>query len=147
MTSVRAAVRRGAGDGAEPPRPGSVLLEPSLEAQPLLAVAFKLGGETLRRGDVLDGEADQPVEGLQQIDVHLAALVRARPLDLELVGGRVGERLHVEQRLAAARLHVEHVAEQVLLLEAVRALCLGVRRAEFAGSRCGAVSRLLSASS
>ena len=81
--------------------------------------------EGLRRGDVLDGEADQPVEGLQQIDVHLAAFVRAGALDLELVGGGVGERLHVEQRLAAARLHVEHVAEHVLLLEAVRALRLG----------------------
>ena len=49
----------------------------------------------------------------------------AGTLDLELVGRRVGERLHVEQRLAAARLDVEHVAQQVLLLEAVRALRLG----------------------
>ena len=34
--------------------------------------------------------------------------------------------LHVEQRLAAARLDVEHVAQDVLLPEAVRALRFGV---------------------
>ena len=69
--------------------------------------------------------ADQPVEGLQQIDVDFAALVRTGPLDLELVGGRVGEGPYVEQRLAAARLDVEHVAQDVLLPEAVCALRLG----------------------
>jgi len=37
-------------------------------------------------------------------------------------GRRVLKRLHVEQRLAAARLHVKHVAQQILLLEAVRPL-------------------------
>ena len=81
-----AAVGRGAGDGAEPPRAVGVLLEAALEAQALLAVALERGAEGLRRGDVLDREADQPVEGLQQIDVDLAALVRAGPLDLEPVG-------------------------------------------------------------
>ena len=78
-----------------------------------------------RRGDVPDREADQPVEGLQQIDVDLAALVRTGTLDLELVGRGVGESLHVEQRLAAARLDIEHVAQDVLLPEAVCALRLG----------------------
>jgi hypothetical protein len=58
------------------------LLDAALQAQALLAVALELGAEGLGRGDVLDGEADQPVEGLQQIDVHLAAFVRTGPLDL-----------------------------------------------------------------
>ena len=74
---------------------------------------------------MLHGEADQPVEGLQQIDVYISRLFRAGALDLELVGRGVGESLHVEQRLAAARLHVEHVAQDVLLLEAVRFLASG----------------------
>ena len=80
--------------------------------------------ERLRRGDVPDREADQPVEGLQQIDIDLAALVRTGPLDLQLVGRGVGEGLHVEQRRAAARLDIKHVAQDVLLFEAVRALRL-----------------------
>ncbi|GIX36489.1 MAG: hypothetical protein KatS3mg126_2268 [Lysobacteraceae bacterium] len=106
-------------------RPSASLLEPSLQAQPALAVALELGREGLRRGDVLDHQADQPVEGLDQIDAHLARLVRAGPLDLQRVGRGVGEGGDVEQRLAAARLHVEHVAQDVLLLEPVRPLRLG----------------------
>lgn len=74
---------------------------------------------------MLDREADQVIEGLQQVDVHLAALVADRPLDLELVGREVLERLHVEQRLAPTRLDVEHVTEQVLFLELVRTLGIG----------------------
>ena len=85
---------------------------------------------------MLDGEADQPVEGLQQIDIHFAAFVRSRALDLELVGGRVGEGLHVQKRLAAARLHVEHVAEQILLLEAITP-CASVAFSSELLCRCG----------
>ena len=43
------------------------------------------------------------------------ALVRSGPLDLQLVGRGVGKGLHVEQRLAAACLNIEHVAQDVLL--------------------------------
>ena len=93
------AVGRDACDGAKPPRPGGVLLEVALEAQPLLAIALECGCKRLRGGDVLDCEADQIVESLQQIDVYLAALVAARALDLELVGRWVLKRLDVEQRL------------------------------------------------
>ena len=132
-----AAIGRGAGDGAEPVRAVGVLLEAALQPQALLAVALERGAEGLGRGDMLDGQADQPVEGLQQIDIHLAAFVRTGPFDLELVGRRIGERLHVEQRLAAARLDIEHVAQQVLLLEAVRALCLGSVEQAVAACRCG----------
>ena len=57
--------------------------------------------------------------------LDLAAFIRSGTLDLELVGRGVREGLHVKQRLAAARLDVEHVAQDVLLPKAVRALRLG----------------------
>ena len=120
-----AAIGRGAGDGAEPVRAVCFPLEAALHPQALLAVALERGAESLGRSDALDREADQPVEGLQQIDVDLAALIRTGPLDLELIGRGVGESLHVEQRLAAARLDIEHVTQDVLLPEAVRALRFG----------------------
>src|SRR5262249_4254459 len=114
-----AAIRRSATDSAEPERATDLLLEATFEAQPLLTVALEGGAEGLRRGKVTDSETDQPVERLQQIDVDFAALVRARPPNREPVGRRISERLHVEQRLATARLHVEHVAQHVLLLEPI----------------------------
>ena len=46
-------------------------------------------------------------------------------LDLQLVGGGILEGLHVEQRLAATGLYIEHVAQDVLLLEAVRVMRFG----------------------
>ncbi len=79
-----AAIGRGAGHGAEPVRAVRLLLEAALQPQALLAVALERGAEGLRRGDVPDREADQPVEGLQQIDVDLAALVRSGRLTLSL---------------------------------------------------------------
>ena len=88
----------------------------------------EIGAEGPRRGDALHGEADQPVERLRQIDVDFAALVRAGALDPEPVGGRIGEGGDVQQRGAAAGLHVEHVAKEVLLPESV--LALAPRRVE-----------------
>ena len=66
-----AAVGRGAGDRPEPVPAVRLLLEAALQPQALLAVALERGAAGLRRGDVPDCEADQPVEGLQQIDVDL----------------------------------------------------------------------------
>ena len=91
-----AAVGRGAGHGAEPVRAVRLLFEAALQPQALLAVALECGAKGPRCGNVPDREADQPVEGLQQIDVDLAALVRTLPLDLELVSRGVGEGLYVE---------------------------------------------------
>ena len=97
--------------------PAFLLLEPPLQPQAAFTVTPETGPEGPRRGDASHGEADQPIERLQQVDVDLAALVRTGALDLEPVGGRIGEGGDVQQRRVAARLHVEHVAKEVLLPE------------------------------
>ena len=67
--------------------------------------------------DVLDGQAQEPVEGLDKIDVDQLGLAVALDSELVLVG--VAEGLDVQERLAAPAFHVEHVREDVLLTQVV----------------------------
>ena len=87
------AVRRSPGDRPKPIWAIGILRKAVPQPQALLAVALECGAEGLRRSNVMHREADQPVKGLQQIDVDREALVRSRPLDLEFVGGGIGESL------------------------------------------------------
>jgi hypothetical protein len=77
--SSPSAPRRGAGRGR------GNLLQSTLEPKSPFAVALEFGSKALRRGEVLDREADEPVEGLDQVNVHLLRFVRAGALDRERV--------------------------------------------------------------
>ena len=80
-----------------------------------------LGGSSKRSPglEAIHREADEPVEGLDEVDSHLACLVRAGPLDPEAVG--IGIRKSFEAEEGALRLHVQHVSEDVVLAKAIRA--------------------------
>ncbi len=57
-------VRHRARNRAEPVGAGLVGPKASLELQPLVEIALKLGGKGLRRGDMMNGEAEKPIERL-----------------------------------------------------------------------------------
>ena len=64
---------------------------------------------------MLDGQAEEPVEGLDEIDVHELRL--AVPFNTELVLVGITEAIDIQKRLAAPALHVEHVRQDVLLAD------------------------------
>jgi len=92
-----AAIGRGARHRAEPIRASVILLDPAFEPKSLFTVPLESGAESLWRGDVPNSQTDQPVERLQEVDVDLATLIRARTLDLQLVGRGVRERPDIQQ--------------------------------------------------
>jgi len=88
--------------------------------------------EGLWRGCVQHAQADQEVEGLDQIDRAGDVLVGPRLLDVQGISGRIGKGINVEERLAAPCLHIQHVAERVVFPECrvggydFRALRIGI---------------------
>ena len=70
--------------------------------------------EGLRHGCVQHAQADQIVEGLDQVDRTGGVLVRPRLFDLQGVSGRIGKGVDIEQRLTSPCLHIQQVAEHVI---------------------------------
>jgi hypothetical protein len=92
-----AAIGRRAGDGAEPVGPSASCFRRPLRRSRPSRVALEFGGEGLRRGMCLT------VRPISQLKVSSRSTLTSRlssepgTLDLQLVGRRIGERLHVEQ--------------------------------------------------
>src|SRR6185312_6774876 len=70
-------------DGAEPPTPIRIFLEPRRELKPPrgifgeigIIVSFECRNESARRRNVPNGEADEPAESFNEVHVHFARLV------------------------------------------------------------------------
>ena len=110
--------------GAEPPR-AIVRLGQSrgLQArvcilrQQRIGLAHEARREAPAGVQFVDVQADQPVEGLDQVDITLLALVGAGLLDFQSIRRRVAELGDVEQALATVGFDLEHVTQQVIALQ------------------------------